>query len=87
MNSAEVLAALAAALPSEALIVDRDVTQSLSHDEAEWAPVGEPLALIRAASSDQVATTVRICASFGVPVPPVVLAMVCPAALTPLTTA
>jgi glycolate oxidase len=68
MDSAEVLAALAAALPSEVLISDRDVTQSLSHDEAEWAPVGEALALIRATTSDQVATTVRICASFGVPV-------------------
>ena len=68
MDRAEVLAALAAALPSDALIVDRDVTRSLSHDEAEWAPVGEPLALVRATSSDQVAATVRICASFGVPV-------------------
>ena len=35
MESAEVLAALAAALPSDVLIVDRDVTRSLSHDEAE----------------------------------------------------
>ena len=68
MDRAEVLAALAAALPSDALIVDQDVTRSLSHDEAEWAPVGEPLALVRATSSDQVAATVRICASFGVPV-------------------
>jgi glycolate dehydrogenase FAD-linked subunit len=42
MDGAAVVAALAAALPSEALIVDRDVTRSLSHDEAEWAPVGEP---------------------------------------------
>jgi glycolate dehydrogenase FAD-linked subunit len=50
------------------LIVDHDITRSLSHDEAEWAPVGEPLALIRATSSDQVAATVRICARFGVPV-------------------
>ena len=68
MDSAEVLAALAAAVPPEALIIDRDVIRSLSHDEAEWAPVGEPLALIRATSSDQVAATVRTCAHFGVPV-------------------
>jgi glycolate oxidase len=68
MDSGEVLAALAAAVPPEALIIDRDVTRSLSHDEAEWAPVGEPLALIRATSSDQVAATVRTCARFGVPV-------------------
>jgi glycolate oxidase len=64
MDSAEVLAALSAAVPPEALIIDRDVTRSLSHDEAEWAPVGEPLALIRATSSDQVAATVRTCAHF-----------------------
>jgi glycolate oxidase len=68
MNSAEVLTALSATLPSDALIVDHDITRSLSHDEAEWAPVGEPLALIRATSSDQVAATVRICARFDVPV-------------------
>ena len=68
MNSAEVLTALSATLPSDALIVDHDITRSLSHDEAEWAPVGEPLALIRATSSDQVAATVGICARFGVPV-------------------
>ena len=68
MNSAEVLTELTAALPSDALIVDRDVTRSLSHDEAEWAPVGEPIALIRATSSDHVAAAVRICDRFGVPV-------------------
>jgi glycolate oxidase len=68
MNSTEVLAALSATLPSDALIVDHDITRSLSHDEAEWAPVGEPLALIRATSSDQVAATVRVCARSGVPV-------------------
>ena len=68
MDNADVLAALAAALPSDVLIVDRDITRSLSHDEAEWAPVGEPLALVRATSSDQVAAAVRICARFGVPV-------------------
>ena len=36
MDSGEVLAALAAAVPPEALIIDRDVTRSLSHDEAEY---------------------------------------------------
>ena len=68
MDRAEVLEALAGALPSDTLIVDPDIIRSLSHDEAEWAPVGEPLGLIRATSSDQVAAGVRICARFGVPV-------------------
>jgi hypothetical protein len=58
MDRAEVLEALAGALPSDALIVDPDIIRSLSHDEAEWAPVGEPLGLIRATSSDQVAASV-----------------------------
>ena len=68
MERADVLAQLASALPPDALIVDPDITRSLGHDEAEWAPVGEALGLIRATSSDQVATTVRICAQFGVAV-------------------
>ena len=45
MDSAEIRTALAAALPSDALIIDPEIIRSLSHDEAEWAPVGEPLAL------------------------------------------
>jgi glycolate dehydrogenase FAD-linked subunit len=68
MGTGDVLTQLASALPPDALILDPDITRSLSHDEAEWAPVGEAIALIRATSSDQVAATVRICASFGVPV-------------------
>lgn len=68
MSNAEVLAGLTAALPSDARIVNRDVTRSLSRDEAEWARIGEPLALIRATSSDHVAAAVRICDGFGVQV-------------------
>jgi FAD/FMN-containing dehydrogenase len=68
MSSAEVLAALAAALPAGVLIRDPDIVRGLSHDDAEWAPVGEPIALVRTASSTEVAAAVRICAGFGVPV-------------------
>lgn len=68
MGTGDVLTQLASALPPDALILDPDITRSLSHDEAEWAPVGEAIALIRATSSDQVAAAVRICASFGIPV-------------------
>jgi glycolate oxidase len=68
MSSAEVLTALAAALPAGVLIRDPDIVRGLSHDDAEWAPVGEPLALVRAASSAEVAAAVRICAGFGVPI-------------------
>jgi glycolate oxidase len=68
MSSAGVLAALAAALPAGVLFRDPDIVRGLSHDDAEWAPVGEPLALVRATSSTEVAAAVRICAGFGVPV-------------------
>ena len=68
MSSDEALAALATALPSGALIRDPDIVQGLSHDDAEWAPFGEPLAVVRATSSTEVAAAVRICAGFGVPV-------------------
>jgi glycolate dehydrogenase FAD-linked subunit len=68
MSDDQVLAALAEALPAEALILDRDVTEGLSHDEGEWAAVGEPLAVLRATSSADVAAAVRVCARFGVPV-------------------
>jgi glycolate oxidase len=68
VDGARALAALEAALPPGTVIVDPDVTRSLSHDEAEWAPVGEPLALVRATSSADVAATIRICAEFTIPV-------------------
>jgi glycolate oxidase len=68
MSSAEVLAALAEALPAAALVRDPDIIRGSSHDDAEWAPIGTPVALVRASSRTEVAATVRICAEFGVPV-------------------
>jgi glycolate oxidase len=68
MGGAEVVAALAAALPSGVLIRDPDIIRGLSHDDAEWAPFGVPLALVRSTSSTDVAAAVRICAGFNVPV-------------------
>jgi glycolate oxidase len=68
MSSDEALATLPTALPSGALIRDPDIVQGLSHDDAEWDPFWEPLAVVRATSSTEVAAAVRICAGFGVPV-------------------
>ncbi len=62
------LEALAREIPTERLVVDRDVLQSLSHDEAEWAPVGAAVVALRARSEQEVAHAVRVCAELGVPV-------------------
>jgi len=68
MSPADKLEALGQALPGVKLIVDEDVLGGLSHDDAEWAPVGKALAAIRAGSTEQVAAAVATCAELGVPV-------------------
>ncbi|WP_372492125.1 FAD-binding oxidoreductase [Kineosporia corallincola] len=62
------ITALERALPGSKLIVDGDVLASLSHDDAEWAPVGRPLAALRATSTDEVSRAVAACAELAVPV-------------------
>ncbi|WP_235883645.1 FAD-binding oxidoreductase [Saccharopolyspora elongata] len=52
------------------LLTDPDSVARFAHDEAEWAPHGEPLAVVRATSTDDVVAAVRICAELGVPVVP-----------------
>jgi glycolate oxidase len=60
--------ALGRELPVERLVVDPDVLRSLSHDEAEWAPVGAPAVAVRARSEAEVSTVVRVAADLRVPV-------------------
>ena len=43
---------------------------ALSHDHAEWAPVGRAVAAVRARAEDEVRQVVRVCAEFGAPVVP-----------------
>jgi glycolate oxidase len=62
------LEALGRVVPSERLVVDGDVLASLSHDEAEWAPVGRAAVALRARSEAEVAAAVTVCAELGVPV-------------------
>ncbi|HEV7651775.1 MAG TPA: FAD-linked oxidase C-terminal domain-containing protein [Actinophytocola sp.] len=62
--------ALAAALPGLDLVVDPAVLDGLSYDEAEWAPVGDAAAALRARSTEDVSRAVRACAELGVPVVP-----------------
>jgi glycolate oxidase len=50
------------------LIVDPDVLSGLSHDEAEWAPVGTAAGALRPSTVEEVQSAVRACAGAGVPV-------------------
>ncbi|GAA4615566.1 FAD-binding oxidoreductase [Saccharopolyspora hordei] len=70
MSGEKALAALRAELPEPVLLTDPGSTGRFAHDEAEWAPYGKPLAVVRARSTQDVVTTVRICAELGVPVVP-----------------
>jgi glycolate oxidase len=66
--TAALVEALSRELPEDRLVVDPDVIRGLSHDEAEWAPVGRAAAVVRARSEAEVAAVVRICADLRVPV-------------------
>jgi glycolate oxidase len=68
VSPADVVAALRTQIPGRRLITDADSVGRYSHDEAEWAPHGKPLAVVRAKRTDEVATVVRTCARAGVPV-------------------
>ena len=50
------------------LVTDPDVLATISHDDAEWAPVGRAVAGVRARTEDEVRHVVRTCAEFGAPV-------------------
>ncbi|AGL13688.1 FAD-binding oxidoreductase [Actinoplanes sp. N902-109] len=55
-------------LPELDVVTDADVLASLSHDDAEWAPVGKPVAAVRPRTTEQVQAVVAACAAHGVPV-------------------
>lgn len=56
------------ALGQSRVLTDPDVTDRYTHDQAEWAPSGSPLAVVRAQNTAQVQTVVRWCLAHGVPV-------------------
>jgi glycolate oxidase len=64
------ISALGRGLPAERLVTDPDVLAAISHDEAEWAPVGRAVAGVRARSEDEVRHVVLACAEFRAPVVP-----------------
>ena len=64
------IGALRRGLPADRVIVDPDVLSAMSHDDAEWAPVGAAAAGVRARSEAEVQHVVRTCAEFRAPVVP-----------------
>ena len=68
--AAALVSALDRGLPGGRLVVDPDVLAAISHDEAEWAPVGRAVAGVRAETEGQVQHVVRVCAEFGAPIVP-----------------
>ena len=67
-RTSALLAALRAELPEDRIVDDPDVVASLSHDEAEWAPVGLAAVAVRARSEYEVQAVVRTCAQLSVAV-------------------
>jgi glycolate oxidase len=65
-----VIEALSRGLPADRVVADLDVLAAISHDDAEWAPVGRAVAAVRARSEDEVRHVVRTCAELGAPVVP-----------------
>ncbi|MCV7420423.1 FAD-binding protein [Mycobacterium yunnanensis] len=59
---------LVAALPPGRVVVDADVVRSLSRDQAAGAPAGEPVAVVRARSTDEVRRVVETCLRHRTPV-------------------
>lgn len=69
-DTARLLDALSAALPSDRLIVDRDVMEGYRADDAEWAPAGVPAVVVRPRDTGEVQTVVKICIDTNTPVVP-----------------
>jgi glycolate oxidase len=66
----DVIAALAAEVSPGALVTDPAVMDAYRRDRAATAPVGQPLAVIRAADVADVQAVMRVASRFGVPVVP-----------------
>jgi glycolate oxidase len=65
-----IVTALREVLPADRVLTDPELTAGYAHDEAEWAPHGQPAAVVRPRDTAEVAATVRACARLHVPVVP-----------------
>src|ERR1700744_5673775 len=70
LDAVDLITALGRGLPDDRIIIDPDVLASVSHDDAEWAPVGRAVAGVRARTEAEVQHVVRTCAEFRAPVVP-----------------
>ncbi|GAA1712599.1 FAD-linked oxidase C-terminal domain-containing protein [Kribbella yunnanensis] len=70
MNGELMIGDLLAALPEGRVVLDPVVVSGVSHDEAEWAPVGTAAAVVRPRSTEEVRRTVEVCLKHGAPVVP-----------------
>jgi glycolate oxidase len=59
-----------ASLPAEDVITEPASLVGYSHDEAEWAPYGTPLAVVRPTTAAETQAVVRWCVEHGVPIVP-----------------
>ncbi|MDQ1507550.1 MAG: glycolate oxidase, partial [Actinomycetota bacterium] len=66
-TSGSVAGRLTARLPAGAVVTDPDIMGSFVHDEAEWAPFGQPTAVVRPRTTAEVAEVVSACAATGTP--------------------
>jgi len=66
----QIAEALRACLSAEAVVTDTETLETYAHDDAEWAPYGQPAAVVLAASLADVVATVRTAGSFRTPIVP-----------------
>ncbi|TQF74556.1 FAD-binding protein [Rhodococcus spelaei] len=65
---AELSEELTSAIPADRVVTDRDVIEPYLHDEAEWAPYGTPLLVVRPRTAEEVQVVVQRCIARGVPI-------------------
>ncbi len=61
---------LAAALPDDAVITDRDILETYRYDRTDWLTPGQPVAAAFPRRTDEVAAAVKVAASHQVPIVP-----------------
>lgn len=62
--------AVAAGIPAQRVITDPDSVAAYRHDEAEWAPHGVPLAVVRPRDTEEVRAVVAYCVEHRIPLVP-----------------
>lgn len=62
--------ALRQVIAPDRILTDPEMIAGYRHDEAEWAPHGEPLAVVRPHDASEVQTVVRFCLDNSIPLVP-----------------